>query len=316
MIRIVFTGGTISMQHDAARGGHVPSLDGAALLALVPELRSAGALDIIDFAQLPAAHQTLRWLTALQQCIAQLAADARTTGIVVTHGTDTLEETVYLLARTIAGDVPIVVTGAMRTAADPEWDGARNLADAVRVAADAGARGRGALALLAGRILPGLGTCKYDAMALDAFRAPHLGDEGAVSDGVIAWHRPPQLRRLLPLDARGLHGTVPLVYAITADDGSLIRSVAASVPGLVVAGIGSGNLPPAFADAAVALAEQGTPVVLASRCVRGEVTPLYGFDGGSAVSVRRGLIPAGPRTAQLARMELLIACSTGATYGH
>jgi len=314
MIRIVFTGGTISMQHDAARGGSVPALDGAALLALAPEVAAIAPVEVVDFARLPAAQQTLAWLTSLQQRITALAADPTTTGIVVTHGTDTLEETAYLLARTVPGDVPIVVTGAMRTAGATDWDGTRNLTDAVRVAADAGARGRGALAVFHGRVLPGLGACKRDAMALDAFSAPHLGEEGVVMDAMVRWHRPPAERRVVSLGLVGLTARVPLVYSMPGDDGALIRAAATWADGIVVVGIGSGNLPPGAADAAVESLTLGVPIVLASRCIAGEVTPIYGFDGGSAVSVRRGLVPAGPRTAQLARLELAITLSAGVPY--
>ncbi len=314
MIRILFTGGTISMQHDAARGGHVPTLGGAALLALAPDVAAIAPVEVEDFAKLPAVQQSLEWLSSLQRRVAELAADPAITGIVVTHGTDTLEEPAYLLARTVAGDTPIVLTGAMRTAGEPDWDGTRNLTDAVRVAADPASRGRGALVVFHGRILPGLGACKRHAMALDAFTAPHLGDEGQVIDGGVTFFRPAAERRTAVLSA-GLHARVPVVYSMTADDGELLRSAAERADGIVVVGAGSGNLPPALAEAAFAVMETGRPVVLASRCLQGEVTPVYGFDGGSAVSVRRGLVPAGPRTAQLARLELAIAISAGVAYG-
>jgi L-asparaginase len=151
-------------------------------------------------------------------------------------------------------------------------------------------------------------------MALDAFGAPHLGDEGAAESGIVHFRRSVQPRRVLSL-AQGLTARVPLVYAMPEDDGRLLRAAADGADGVVVAGVGSGNLPPRLQAAAFELHDAGLPVVLATRCVEGEVTPIYGFDGGSAVSVRRGLIPAGPRTAQLARLELAIACSAGAAYG-
>lgn len=317
MIRIVFTGGTISMQHDAARGGDVPTLGGAALLALAPDVAMRDDVALEDFAKVPAVHQTRSWLSQLVVRVAALAAEPGVTGIVVTHGTDTLEETAYLLARTVAADCPIVCTGAMRTAGAADWDGTRNLTDAVRVAADPGARGRGALVVFHGRILPGLGSCKLDAMALDPFGAPHLGAEGEITEGGdVRWFREPAERRTVALSSQGLTARVPLIMPEPGDEGAVFRAARPGADGLVVAGVGSGNLPPGIAAAALEAVRDGVPVVLATRCVRGQVTPVYGFDGGSATTVRAGLIPAGPRTAQLARLELMIALAAGVPYGN
>ena len=139
MIHLLFTGGTISMQFDAVAGGNVPAHEGEALLALAPDAAAIAPCRVENWARVPACHLSQDDHWRLRQRVDELMRDTAVQGIVVTHGTDTLEETAYLLDRTLGGDTPVVCTGAMRTSDDPEWDGSRNLTDAIRVAA-AGSR--------------------------------------------------------------------------------------------------------------------------------------------------------------------------------
>lgn len=314
MIHLLFTGGTISMQRDDARGGNVPTHGGAALVAFAPELPSIAELRIDDWAKRPAAHLGNAELSALRDRVAVVAADPAVRGIVITHGTDTLEETAYLLARTVASVVPVVLTGAMRTHGEPDWDGTRNLTDAVRVAADPASAGRGVLVVFNGRIIPGHLAAKLHTMALDAFGAPHGADIGRVRDGVVEYVEPSARPAVRALPA-GLTARVALVPAITGDDGALADCARAGFDGLVIVGYGSGNVPPGLVPALGRWLADGKPVVLASRCPTGEVTPIYGFEGGSAMTVRMGLVPAGARTVAQARLELAIALSAGVAYG-
>ena len=134
MIHLLFTGGTISMHRDAAAGGNVPAHGGEALVGFAPELSRVGPYRIEDWARLPACHFGPELLWALRERVRAVAESGEVAGIVVTHGTDILEETAYLLARTLDPRVPVAITGAMRTSSDAGWDGPRNLVDAARVA--------------------------------------------------------------------------------------------------------------------------------------------------------------------------------------
>src|SRR5262249_40435559 len=146
------------------------------------------------WARIPAAHLGLDRLWALRNRVRDVQAGAvegeQARGIVITHGTDTIEETAYLLARTLDPTVPIVVTGAMRTSSDADWDGPENLPDAVTVAAHPGSRGRGAMVVFAGRIFAGHEAVKTDTMRLEAFTAPHGAPLGRVSDGKVDYRVP------------------------------------------------------------------------------------------------------------------------------
>ncbi|HEU4524883.1 MAG TPA: asparaginase domain-containing protein, partial [Gemmatimonadales bacterium] len=133
MIHILFTGGTISMHRDAAAGGNVPAHSGEALMRLAPGIERIAQVRIEDWARMPACHFDQARLWALRERVRTLAASGEVSGVVITHGTDILEETAYLLDRTLHPTVPVAITGAMRTSSDEGWDGPRNLRDAVTV---------------------------------------------------------------------------------------------------------------------------------------------------------------------------------------
>jgi L-asparaginase len=319
MIHLVFTGGTISMQRDASAGGNVPAHGGEALVAFAPGLARVAEFRIENWAMVPACHLGPDRLWALRERIREIqegsefGADARPRGIVITHGTDTLEETAYLLARTLPPDVPVAITGAMRTSSDDGWDGPRNLVDAATVAAADASAGRGAMVVFAGQVFAGHEAVKLDTMRLEAFGAPHGAPLGRVGGGAVRFERPrPPMAVLQP---RGLTARVAVIPAVVGDRGELLDLVRPTHDGVVLVAFGAGNAPPGIVPAVRRWLEEGKPVVLASRCPNGVVTPAYAFEGGGARLVELGVIPAGPRTPSQARMELVIALSAGARYG-
>jgi len=315
MIHLVFTGGTISMQRDAAAGGNVPVYGGERLVALAPGLERVSPYRIENWARLPASHLGPDRLWALRERIRELqegASGERLQGIVITHGTDTLEETAYLLARTLNPAVPVALTGAMRLAGDPEWDGPRNLHDAAAVAASPASAGRGAMVVFAGSVFAGHEAVKADTMRLDAFAAPHGGPVGRVTEGRVAYSAP--ARPPAPVPARNLEARVALVPMVVGDRGELLDLARPTHTGLVLEAFGAGNVPPGAVPAVRRWLDEGKPVVLASRCARGAVAPAYAFEGGGAGLVAMGVMPAGPRTPSQARMELVLSLSAGVPY--
>ncbi|TFG49322.1 MAG: asparaginase, partial [Gemmatimonadales bacterium] len=242
-----------------------------------------------------------------------MAGGGGVTGIVIAHGTDTLEETAYLLDRTLEGEIPVAVTGAMLTSGDPGWDGPRNLTDAARVASSPESRGRGTMVVFAGSVFQGREAVKLHATDPEAFGAPHGRALALVDAGGVRFRAasaPAVRQRPEELGAR-----VALVPMVVGDDGQLLDLARPSHEGVVVVAFGSGNVPPGALPAIRRWIAEGKPVVVASRCPEGQVTPVYAFEGGGATLVREGVHPAGPRTPSQARMELIIALSAGATYG-
>jgi len=313
MIHLLFTGGTISMHRDPAAGGNVPAHGGEALVGLAPELGRLGPYRIEDWARLPACHLGPGRLWALRERVRAVAESGEVAGIVVTHGTDILEETAYLLARTLDPRVPVAITGAMLTSSDPGWDGPRNLVDAARVAASPASAGRGAMVVFHGRVYAGATAAKTHTTDPDAFSAPHAGPLGRMEAAGVAYDAAPQpAGRLAPA---GLSARVALVPMVVGDDGAMLDRARPIHDGVVIEAFGSGNVPPGAVPAIGRWLAEGKAVVLASRCLYGTVQPTYAFDGGGARTTAMGAIPAGPRTPAQARMELTIALSAGAPYG-
>ena len=189
-VAVVFTGGTISMRVDPAAGGAVPTLSGEEILRLVPGLAEIAEVTVVEFARLPGPHMTPVRMWDLSGVVAQQLADARVNGVVITHGTDTLEETAYLLDLTLKSEKPVVLVGSMRNGSEPSWDGPANLRTAVRVAADPAARGLGVLVVMGDQLLAAVEATKTHTESVDTFQARDFGPVGIVDkDRIIVTRR-------------------------------------------------------------------------------------------------------------------------------
>ena len=314
-VHLLFTGGTISMRPDKDAGGNVPAFKGAELVKRVEGLAKIAAVEVEDWGLFPAAHLDLGRLWTLRERVRELLQGAEApTGIVITHGTDTLEETAYLLARTLPRAQPVVLTGAMRNADHLAWDGADNLRGAVRVAATPEAQGRGVMVAFAGTILDGLDALKVDTAELEAFEPAHGKPLGVVHPDRAIFTAPPPAPRVA-LQPTALSARVAMFTVTPGDDGALIDAACGHYHGAVVTAFGAGNVPPGAAAAIERWLEAGFPVVLASRCRRGQVSASYAYEGGAAQLVQAGALLAGPRTPSQAWMELTLALSAGRPYG-
>jgi L-asparaginase len=310
VIAIVFTGGTISMRVDPAAGGAVPTLTGAKLIRLAPQIESIAALEVHEWATMPGAHLTVDQMWSLRGYIADLVARPDIDGVVVTQGTDTIEETSYLTHRSLMTPKPIVFTGAMRTSEDLGWDGPSNLTDAVRVAASEDARGSGVLVVFNSRIYTAGDVTKVHTYMLDAFDSPGLGPLGVLDEGRVLF------RRALPGEREALSPAKPatpvdIVYAYAGADGRILDALRSEGRGVVVAALGRGNTPLAMYEAIKRWIADNKPVVITSRAARGRVGPTYGFPGGGRSLYDAGAIFAGARRPAQARIDLMLALGAG-----
>ena len=310
-VAMVFTGGTISMRPDAAAGGNVPVLDGAALLALTPAVASIAEVEPIDWGMVPASHLRFGQILSIARLIDKELRRPDIDGAVVVQGTDAIEETSFAFDLLIASDKTVVVTGAMRDASAPDYDGPRNIADAVRCAIEPGLRGNGTVVVLDGSVISADVAVKKDARALDTF-APREGKPLAhVAHGKIVMGAPRRPRRILPTIPDEPVDDVYLVTAAVGMDGALIRGIAAARPrGLVVAAMGAGNTSADMLAAATELMASGTIVAETTRCPTGTVGPIYATPGGGATWQRAGAIQSiydGPKT----RVALALGLAAG-----
>lgn len=314
MIVLLFTGGTISMKHDAALGGAVPALSGDEIVQATRGLADVAALEVEQWGRFPGPHMTVPRMWALRNRIAEHLARPEVDGVVVTHGTDTLEESAYFVARSLPPEKPVVFTGAMRPASDIGWDGPVNLLDSTRVAASPESRGGGTLVCIGERIHSALEVGKTHTEARDAFESPGLGALGEVDEGVVIYHR--ALRRIpAPIAPEVPAEPVDLVHAYAGADARLLdASRESGARAVVVAAMGRGNLPPAMFDGVGRWVEAGRPVVVSSRAQRGRVGASYAYPGGGRRLLEAGAIFAYGRRPGQARIETMLAL--GAGYDH
>jgi L-asparaginase len=307
---VVFTGGTISMRFDPARGGNVPSLDGAAILAATPGLDAIADVLPIDYGLVPASHFRFPQLFEVAGLLRDALADPAVDGAVVVQGTDTIEETAFFYDVVLPGSKPVVVTGAMRAASDAGYEGPANLRDAVRAAASPLLRDAGCVVALAGTIQPADDVVKAHTSAYTAFRSANAGPLGEVAGDQVVLARRRAGRRTLG-DARSAAEPVPLITATVSMDASILDAAAATARGIVVEGTGSGNTSPELLDAAVRAMARGIPVVLATRAAAGRVAPAYAFPGGGAQWATAGAIFGGSLNALKARILLALGLGAG-----
>jgi L-asparaginase len=304
-VHILFTGGTISMRIDPGTGAAVPALSGEEIVARVSGLKKEARLTLEDYSRLPGPHVTPHWMWRLRGRVAAVLEDPGVDAVVVTHGTDTLEETAFLLDLTLESAKPVVFCGAMRTVSEPGWDGPANLMAAVRTAVHPEAPGRGVLVTVGEEVHAAAEARKWHTQSLAAFRSPR-GPLGLVDRGQIVFHRPPF--RPPPLRARRLVSEVDLHTMATGVDDALIRaSLARGARGLVIEATGCGNVPPSALPGIRAVLAARVPVVLVSRCAEGRVSPSYGYDGGGQMLRRLGVIFGGDLPGPKARVKLMVA---------
>lgn len=304
-------GGTITMvPTDSASGGIAPKLGAAELVASVPALAQVASIDARSPFKLPSPSLTIANLVEVARVVHDGFASGFD-GAVVIQGTDTIEESAFILDLLVPGDRPVVITGAMRGADAPGADGPANLLAAARVAASPDAHGLGALAVLNYDIHAARFVQKSHTALPSAFLSPLVGALGVVAEGRPRFYAHVARNPCLPLGG-GAPGPIALVKVPMGDDGRQLKSL----PGLgyigaVIEGMGAGHV---HADVAPILGELAAkiPVVLASRSMTGPVFDgTYGYPGGEIDLIKRGLIPSGYLSGLKARLLLGLALRDG-----
>ena len=228
--------------------------------------------------------------------------------MVVTHGTDTMEESAFLADLLVESDKPVVFTGAQRSADEPDTDGPRNMAEAVRLAASPKAWGLGAVILFEGDFHAARDATKTHASRTDTFRSGEHGKLGEVDGTAIILHRRPILRRTF--EAVRIEPDVELVRLAMGSSPLLLRHAAASgAKAVVLEGFGRGNAPPPVTQAAGEIIASGIPVIVATRCPEGRVKPIYGNGGGKDLE-RVGALFAGDLSGHKARILTAVVLGT------
>jgi len=302
---LITTGGTIAMRMTPDADGAVPTLGADDLQALLPaDIQVDVEWQRIEFCNKPSAHLTLDDLWNLRCTAGEWAGRPDVRGVIITHGTDTMEETAYLLDLTVRADSPIILTGAMRHTSEEGYDGAANLLDAVRVALCSDAQQQGAMVVMNGEIHAARYVSKMHTLALDAFQSPGWGPIGRIEGTHVTFNQRMK-REILP--ARRLEPDVHLIKLTAGMDESRLRHLSACpVRGIVIEAMGGGRVPPWWMPAIRETVEKDIAVVIASRCAAGHVYDTYGFPGAYRDLESAGVIFADGLSGPKARLKLMV----------
>ncbi len=300
-ILVLHTGGTISMQADAT-GAVVTSQDNP--MNHVSNPLEGIEVHTLDFFNLPSPHIKPKHMLALYHKIKEEADNYD--GVVITHGTDTLEETAYFLDTMKIPPIPIVLTGAMRSSNELGSDGVYNYLSALRVASDDKAADKGVLVVMNDEIHAAKYVTKTHTTNVSTFQTPTHGPLGLIMKQEILYFKTAEPR--VRFDLEHIQGLVPIISAYAGMTDELIDMLdLEQLDGLVIQAFGAGNVPKETAQKLENLLQKGIPVALVSRCFNGIAEPVYAYQGGGVQLQRAGVFFVKELNAQKARLKLLIA---------
>ena len=309
-ILVVFTGGTFSMKIDSETGGAIPHYHGEELVGMIPEANNLANISIHNFGNFPGPHMTPKLMLDLAKIVQEQINKEEIDAIVVTHGTDTLEETAYFLDLRVRTDKPIVVIGAMRTSSQKDWDGPKNLTDAIHICNNPNSTAMGVLVCLNGEINAASEVTKTHTEDVETFHSLDFGALGYVERGRVWFNRTP--RKLEGMISDNVSANIEIIKVYTGISDNIFKLVADSnIDGLVVEALGVGNVPPKAFDGIKYVLEKNIPVVLVSRCPAGETLDVYSYEGAGKWLRDSGVIFTDYLNGQKARIKLILALGKG-----
>ncbi|HZV59083.1 MAG TPA: asparaginase [Candidatus Eremiobacteraceae bacterium] len=308
-VAVLSTGGTIASKHDPLKGGYLPALSGEELVAAVPAIKKVAQIQVEQISNISSSDMTPEIWVRLAARVNALLADPAIAGIVVTHGTNTLEETAYFLDLTTRNTKPVVLVGAERPASDFDSDGPRNLLDAIRVASAPEALDKGVMVVMNGQVNAARDVTKTNTSQVETFRSLEFGALGVVDAQSVRFYRTPLRRQTIAIDSGTHLAKIDIVMSYAGADGQVIRAMLGdgAVQGLVVAGLGLGGVPGSMYDVIKEARAKGIPVAISTRVPTGRIFPLSATKG-SALSLRQmGCVLTDNLSPQKARILLMLA---------
>jgi len=315
VVRLIATGGTIAMKIDPEKKAPVPAISGEDLIATVPDIVKIARIEVQNLSNVPSDYMDPERWSQLTRAVQETLARPEVAGVIVSHGTDTLEETAWFLDLTVGSEKPVVLIGAQRNASEPDFDGPRNLLNAARICVAPDAKGKGAMIALNNQINAAREATKTHTSDVETFKSGDFGFLGNADNDRVVFYRAPLRRQHITLRALKENEKLPyveIVYMYGGADGSLIRSaVAAGAKGIVVQALGWGNVNVPMYEAIAETTKKGIPVVITTRVPNGRVLPVYGFKGGGKTLQEAGAVFGDSLSAPKARILLLLALQAG-----
>jgi len=312
-VQLIATGGTIAMKIDPVKKAPVPAISGDDLMATVPDVAKYAKVEVNNLSNVPSDYMDpARW-TALTKAVEETLKRPEVAGVVVSHGTDTLEETAFWLDTTVKSDKPVILIGAQRNASSSDFDGPRNLLNAVRIAVDEQAKGKGAMLAMNNQINAARYVTKTHTANVETFQSGSYGLIGEVYADKVVIDRAPLRRQHIPIVATEMPRVDIVAMYGGADDRMLRSAVDQGAKGIVVQALGMGNVNmPMFEGIKYALSK-GVPAVISTRVHNGRVMANYGFEGGGKTLADAGAVMAGDLTPQKSRILLMLLLQQGKT---
>jgi L-asparaginase len=309
IVAVLSTGGTIASKQNPSKGGYEAALTGEDLVAAVPEIRKVAQIRVEQISNISSSDITPEIWMRLARRANELLAMPEISGVVVTHGTNTLEETAYFLDLSAKGPKPVILVGAQRPASDSDSDGPHNLLDAIRVAASPDAMNKGTMVVMNGQINPARDVTKSNTSHVETFRSLEFGELGVVDEDGVHFYRAPLRRQTIPIEPGTKLGRVEIIMNYAGADGLVVRSLLRSgdVNGLVIAGMGLGGVTSPMYDAIKEARDKGIPVVISTRVPTGRIFSLSAMKGSSLTLRQIGCVLADNLSPQKARVLLMLA---------
>ncbi|OLN33772.1 asparaginase [Desulfosporosinus metallidurans] len=309
-VLLIATGGTIAMRKDET-GKVVPAVSGHELLESLPELSQQADWEICDFSNVASCNMDPTQMRTLALEVERhFSLDPLLKGIIITHGTDTLEETAYFLDVAINDHRPVILTASQRDASESDSDGPRNLSNAMRIALDPRAVDRGVVIALNEEIHAARDVRKLHTNHVDAFNSGDKGALGSIDTGEVIWHRKPE--RTVKLGIQKTLAKVAICKVYTGMPSNILRTmIQDDTEAFVIEAFGRGNLPPILMQEISEIIAMGVPVVITSRCLFGRTAPVYGYPGGGADLERVGAWFSADLSTEKVRLFLSIALGQG-----
>lgn len=306
---LLATGGTIASRRDARTGDVTASIKGSDLRAMLRDPLDGIEIEVEEFCSIGSYAMDLPLAYALATRVNEKLADPAISGVVVTHGTDTMEESAFLVDLLLTSDKPVVFTGAQRNADHPDTDGPRNIVDSIRLAGSPLALGLGAMICFEQEFHAARDVLKTHTSRVDTFKSGDYGKLGDMDGEVISLSRRPVLRKTYA--TAKVEADIELIKMVMGVSDRAIRFAASSgARAIVIEGFGIGNTTPAVTRSVRDVIAGGTPVIVTSRCSRGRVKPVYGNGGGKDLEAA-GAIFAGDLSGPKARILAAVLSGLG-----
>lgn len=304
-ILIIFTGGTIAMKVDPNLDAAIPALNSDEIISTVSNIEEIVDVETINFGNLPSPHIKPGHMLEISEIIKENINREDIGGIVVTHGTDTLEETAYFLDLVIDNEKPIVLLGSMRNYSELGYDGSSNLSAAICTAISDKARGKGVLVVMNNEVNAAGEVTKTNTLSLDTFKSPEFGPLGIVDNEEVIFYRDIIDRK--HISTSKIEDKIALIKTGSGMDSNIINFyIDSGYKGIVIEALGRGNIPPEMVSGIERAIEKNIPVVMVSRCHTGRVLDSYGYKGGGKHLRDLGVILGGNLPGQKARIKLML----------